>query len=64
MQEHAAREAAARETAFRAYVQDVAGSADGAGAAGEITKLAELRRAGRDHRGRVPAGQGPGAGVT
>jgi len=46
MQENSAREAAARETAFRSYVQDVAGSADGAGAAGEITKLAELRQQG------------------
>jgi Short C-terminal domain/Phospholipase_D-nuclease N-terminal len=46
MQEHAVREAANRETAFRSYVQDVAGSPNGGGAAGEITKLAELRERG------------------
>lgn len=44
MQEHSAQEATAREAAFRDYVQNVAGSADGGGGtAGEITKLAELR---------------------
>jgi hypothetical protein len=46
MQENAAREAASRETAFRSYVQDVAGSANGGGAAGEITRLADLRERG------------------
>jgi hypothetical protein len=43
MRENAAREAASRETAFRSYVQEAAGSTDGGGAAGEITKLADLR---------------------
>ena len=42
MQDHAAREAAAHEAAFRDYVQDVAGNSGG-GTAGEIAKLAELR---------------------
>ena len=42
MHEHAAREAAAQEAAFRDYVQNVAG-ASGGGSAGEIAKLAELR---------------------
>lgn len=40
MHEHAAQDAASRETALREYVQGVAGSG---GAAGEITRLAELR---------------------
>lgn len=43
MQEHAVREAASQEAAFRDYVQDVAGSANGGGTIGEITKLADLR---------------------
>jgi hypothetical protein len=42
MHEHAARDAAAQEAAFRDYVQNVAG-AGGGGTVGEITKLAELR---------------------
>ena len=43
MQEHAARDAASQEAAFRDYVQNVAGADGGGGTAGEITKLAELR---------------------
>ncbi len=43
MHEHAARDAATREAAFRDYVQNVAGADSGGGTAGEITKLAELR---------------------
>ena len=42
MHEHAAREAATQEAAFRDYVQNVAGS-DSGGSAGEISKLADLR---------------------
>ncbi|HET6952123.1 MAG TPA: SHOCT domain-containing protein [Acidimicrobiales bacterium] len=45
MQDHAVREATAREAEFREYVQSVAGG-DGGGTAGEITKLAELRDSG------------------
>jgi hypothetical protein len=43
MHEHAARDAATREAAFRDYVQNVAGADSGGGTASEITKLAELR---------------------
>jgi hypothetical protein len=43
MHEHAARDAATREAAFRDYVQNVAGADGGGGTASEITKLAELR---------------------
>jgi hypothetical protein len=43
MHEHAARDAATREAAFRDYVQNVAGADRGGGTASEITKLAELR---------------------
>ena|ERR671917_1322843 len=43
MHEHAAREAASREAAFRDYVQDVAGSTNGGGPVSEITRLADLR---------------------
>ena len=43
MQEHAVRAAASQEAAFRDYVQDVAGSPNGGGTIGEITKLADLR---------------------
>jgi hypothetical protein len=42
MQDHAMRQTAAQEAAFRDYVQNVAGT-DSAGPAGEITKLADLR---------------------
>jgi hypothetical protein len=42
MQDHAMRQTAAQEAAFRDYVQNVAG-ADSGGPAGEITKLADLR---------------------
>ena len=44
MQEHAAREAAAQEAAFRDYVQNVASTDSGGGTAGEITKLADAAR--------------------
>jgi ABC-type multidrug transport system fused ATPase/permease subunit len=43
MHEHAAREAAAQESAFRDYVQTVATTDSGGGSAAEITKLADLR---------------------
>jgi Short C-terminal domain/Phospholipase_D-nuclease N-terminal len=43
MHEHAAREAAAHEAAFRDYVQTVATTDSGGGSAAEITKLADLR---------------------
>jgi hypothetical protein len=42
MQDHAMRQTAAQEAAFRDYVQNVAGT-DSGGPAGEITKLADLR---------------------
>lgn len=42
MQDHAMRQSAAQEAAFRDYVQNVA-STDSGGPAGEITKLADLR---------------------
>ena len=43
MQDHAMRQTAAQEAAFRDYVQNVAGTDGGGGTAGEITKLADLR---------------------
>jgi hypothetical protein len=43
MHEHAARDAAAQEVAFREYVQNVASTDSGGGSAAEITKLADLR---------------------
>jgi hypothetical protein len=42
MQDHAMRQTAAQEAAFRDYVQNVAAT-DSGGPAGEITKLADLR---------------------
>jgi hypothetical protein len=43
MAERDLSEAQARETAFRAYVQDAAASSGGGGSADELTKLADLR---------------------
>ena len=43
MQERALADAASREKEFRGYVQSVAGSGGGGGAADEIAKLADLR---------------------
>jgi uncharacterized membrane protein YgcG len=43
MQERSMKEAANQEAAFRGYVQQVAGSSGGGGAADEISKLADLR---------------------
>jgi hypothetical protein len=41
MQEHAVQDAKAQDTAFRAYVQDAAGS--GGSVADELTRLADLK---------------------
>ena len=43
LQDHAMRQTAAQEAAFRDYVQNVAGTDGGKDTAGEITKLADLR---------------------
>ncbi len=46
MHERAAQEAAAREAAFRSYVQTTASSGSAASPADEVAKLAELHKAG------------------
>jgi hypothetical protein len=43
MQDRAMKDAAAQEAAFRAHVQEVAGSSGGGGSADEIARLADLR---------------------
>ena len=63
MQEHAVQAAQEQDAAFRSYVQDVTTSERGEPGRRDRRPRRPARQ-GRDHRRRVPAGQGQGPGLT